>query len=68
MVYITKDGDTIDYIAWKYYGHTDSRAVEQVLDANVGIASAAAELSPGIEINLPDLVAATDTSGVKLWD
>lgn len=65
--YITRDGDTIDYIVWKFYGYQDRLAVEQVLAANRDLADRGAALPANIAIELPALVAAT-TPGVKLWD
>ena len=30
QTYITKDGDTADYIAWKYYSNQDAGTVESL--------------------------------------
>ncbi|NKD78163.1 phage tail protein [Haematospirillum sp. H1815] len=35
--YQTRDGDTVDYIAWKHYGGTAPGVVEQLLEANPGL-------------------------------
>ena len=45
MTYITKDGETLDYICWKYYGRTN--VVEQVLQANRHLAKLDAVLPGG---------------------
>mgnify|MGYP002715407439 FL=1 len=66
--YITRDGDTADYIAWKHYGTTDGRVVEQLLDANPGLADFGPILPPGVRITLPDLQLETSAEAVKLWD
>lgn len=66
--YTTKDGETVDYIAWKYYGTQDNRTVEQVLAANPGLAALGPELPPGMDIELPTLTATTVKTGLKLWD
>lgn len=66
--YITRSGDTADYIAWKYYGRQDSQTVEQVLAANPGLADRGPSLPPGISVELPDLVTPTVKPGLKLWD
>lgn len=66
--YTTKDGETVDYIVWKYYGKQDNRAVEQVLAANPGLAEFGPALPPGMDIELPTLETPTVKTGVKLWD
>jgi phage tail protein X len=66
--YVSRDGETVDYIAWKYYGFQDQRTVEQVLAANPGLAALGPELPPGIDIELPTLTAPTVKPGLKLWD
>lgn len=65
--YITRDGDTVDYIAWKFYGKQDRRTVEQVLEANHGLAGYGPTLPPNVRVELPDLVAET-VKGTKLWN
>jgi phage tail protein X len=66
--YRTKDGDTADSIAWNYYGSTDGKVVEQLLEANKGLSDYGPLLPPGLVVNLPKLTAAAQTDGVKLWD
>ena len=65
--YITRDGDTVDYVAWKYYGFQDRQTGEQMLSANPGLAEYGPELPHGITIQLPVLAAGT-VAGTKLWD
>jgi phage tail protein X len=65
--YTTKDGDTVDYVVFQYYGHTDKKAVEQVLEANPGLADRGPLLPYGVQITLPALVQAADTKGPRLW-
>lgn len=67
-IYITKDGDTADYIAWKHYGTTGARVVEQLLEANSGLADYGEILPAGVEIVLPEISATEEAAGVKLWD
>jgi phage tail protein X len=67
QTYITKDGDTVDYIAWKYYGHTDRKTVAQVLEANPGLADRGPILPHSVAVVLPDLVQPAVVTGVKLW-
>ncbi len=66
--YITREGDTADYITWKYYGYQDKQTVEQVLAANPGLADRGPILPAGITVELPTLATTTTTTGVKLWD
>lgn len=66
--YITRDGDTVDAIAFKYYGTLNGRTAETVLEANPGLAARGVTLSAGIEIILPIIEQPTTTRGVKLWD
>lgn len=67
-IYQTRDGDTVDFVAWKYYGATDNRVVEQVLEANPGLADRGAILPGGIEIVLPEISKPATQKGIRLWD
>lgn len=66
--YITREGDTLDRIAWKFYGSTANRVVEQVLEANHGLADLGPQLPAGRRITLPEIVAPAEQKGVRLWD
>lgn len=66
--YITKDGDTADYIAWKYYGNQNAGTVEALLAANHGLADRGPVLTAGIIINLPEITQPVTERGIKLWD
>lgn len=66
--YITRDSDMLDRIAWKHYGTTANRAVEQVLEANRGVADLGARLPGGLRIVLPDAERPAQQKGVRLWD
>lgn len=66
--YVTKDGDTADLIAWRYYGDGIARATEQLLDANPGLADYGPSLPAGVMVTLPTIDTATKTGGIKLWD
>lgn len=65
--YVTKDGDTVDFVVFKYYGHTGQKAVEQVLAANPGLADRGPILPHSVRIELPDLTPPPAQKGVRLW-
>lgn len=52
--YITKMFDRLDRICYDYYGSTDHREVETVIENNPGIEQYEFVLPMGIEIFLPD--------------
>lgn len=61
-------GDTLDAICWRYYGRT-AGVVEQVLEANPGLASLGPVLPIGTEVRMPAApVQATQRDVVNLWD
>ncbi len=66
ITYVTKDGDVLDAICWKYYGST-SGTVEKVLEANRHLAELGSIFAAGVKIILPDLALAEETESVKLW-
>ena len=65
MTYTTKDGETLDYICWKYYGRTN--VVEQVLKANRHLALQDAVFTAGIKILLPTIEEPESNKKIKLW-
>ena len=66
-IYRTSDGDTLDWICWKYYGRS-SGAVEAVLEANSGLAARGPVYDAGLNIKLPDLPTAPQRQLIRLWD
>jgi phage tail protein X len=66
--YRTSEGDTVDLIAWKYYGTQSGQVVEKLLAANAGLADRGPVLPAGLVITLPDMPTAGQSKGVKLWD
>ncbi|TIH10839.1 tail protein X [Pseudomonas leptonychotis] len=61
-------GDTVDAICWRYYGRT-AGVVEQVLDANPGLADLGPVLPNGTLLNMPQAAAqAVQRQVVNLWD
>ena len=66
ITYITKDGDVLDAICFKYYNST-SGTVEKVLEANRHLVELGTIFSAGVKIVLPDLAQEEETESVKLW-
>ncbi|WEI04098.1 tail protein X [Acinetobacter johnsonii] len=66
--YLTKAGDTLDEIAYRYYGNTNNKVVEHILEVNFGISQYEALLPAGVLIELPEVKQSTETRKVKLWD
>ncbi|MCP3881676.1 MAG: phage tail protein [Sulfitobacter sp.] len=65
--YLTSEGDTVDFICWKFYGQ-QSGAVELVLEANRGLADRGPLLPAGLRLVLPDLPRpATEVQPLRLW-
>ena len=54
--YSTKDGDTLDEIAYRYYGYTYNKVVENIIEANFGITDYPAILPAGVLNLLPAFV------------
>ena len=67
QTYRTSDGDTMDYIAWKFYETLEGRVVEQLLDANQGIADLGPVLPAGVLVKMPDIAPQQQEQGVRLW-
>lgn len=63
-----QQGDTVDAICWRHYGRT-AGVVEQVLDANPGLADLGPIIPHGTQVLLPDqAVRAEQRQMVNLWD
>lgn len=67
MKYRTKRGDVLDQVCRDYYGPGGEDMIEDVLDANRGLAAHGAILPAGIMIELPDIEVAPVTT-IRLWD
>jgi|GEM_PF-200832 len=69
-LYRTKDGDTVDSIAYKYYGSTSNKLVENIFEANHRLSDYPPVLPEGLLIELPEQSQTTmiTTKKVKLWD
>lgn len=66
ITYVTKDGDVLDAICWKYYGSTTGM-VEKVLEANRHLAELGSIFEANVKIVLPDLSQEEETESIKLW-
>lgn len=66
--YISSEGDTVDFIAWRVYATQGARVTEQLLEANPGLADIGTTLPAGVVINLPELDTKTESGGLRLWD
>lgn len=63
-----QQGDTVDAICWRHYGRT-AGVVEQVLDANPGLADLGPVIPHGTQVQLPEqAVRAEQRQVVNLWD
>ena len=65
--YRTREGDMLDFIAWKHYGK-QSVAVEQILEANPKLAEYGELLPAGLIIKLPDITLPETDTIIRLWD
>ena len=66
-LYLSRDGDTVDYICHKFYGSTAALQVETVLEANPGLADLGVVLPSGVKIILP-AISRKPKSPVNLFD
>lgn len=63
-----QQGDTLDALCWRHYGRT-AGVVEQVLDANPGLADLGPVIPHGTQVLLPEQpVRAEQRQMVNLWD
>lgn len=65
ITYRTRQGDMVDAICRDHYGSEDP--VEQVYDANPGLAALGPILPMGLEIVLPEVAVQTVTMPIRLW-
>lgn len=69
MDYITRQNDILDDVVHRYYGDTENRIVELVLEANRGLADLGPLLPAGLTIALPDRPPSqAEKPLAKLWD
>lgn len=68
-LYVTKQGDMIDAIAYRAYGSEHGGTTEAILKANPGLCERAPVLPANVEIVLPDLPAPAprEIATVDIW-
>lgn len=67
MQIISQQGDTVDLMCWRFYGHTNS--IESVLDANTSLAFLPPMLPVGTVVVMPELTQEQrQTDIIQLWD
>jgi len=66
VTYRTKDGDRLDRICYRHYERVD--VLEQVLDANPGLAELGPIYAAGVAIVLPRIDPPVARTVVRLWD
>jgi len=67
-IYISKAGDTVDQIAWDYYGYL-SGTMEAIYEANPGLVDKGAVLPANVRIVMPNIPGIADNINlVQLWD
>lgn len=68
-IYLTSEGDSLDFICWKFYDGQQSGAVEAVLEANPNLSDMGLILPANVQITLPDLAEpAKEQQPIRLWD
>jgi phage tail protein X len=67
--YLTSQGETVDWIAWRVYGYS-SGSTEAILEANrnIGLSDCQEELPSGLTLTLPTLSRPEQTKMLRLWD
>ena len=68
MIYLTRQNDVLDDVVFRFYGDTDRRIVETVLEANRGLADHGPVLPAGVSIELPEREPAATETLTRLWD
>lgn len=68
-IYVTRQGDMVDAIAYRTYGSEHNGTTEAILAANPGLADRGPVLPENIEIVLPDIPPAQvkRIATVDLW-
>ena len=66
-IFLTKQGDMLDDIVYRFYGDTDKRVVERVLEYNRGLADYGPTLPAGLSIRLPERPTSSTAKMQFLW-
>lgn len=66
QTYITRQGDVVDALVHAYYGGQKG-LLEQVLNANPGLAAKGEVLPVGIKIIFPDFPKPKSKESITLW-
>lgn len=66
VIYRTKQGDVLDAVVFKYY-KGQGGVLEQVMEANRGLAKYGSILPAGLAVVLPDLPRPRPKESVTLW-
>ena len=53
--YKTREGDTLDSVAYEFYGHLTPAVLQEVYRANQNIGDFQQPFEQGIVVNLPDI-------------
>ena len=61
------EGDTVDLIAYRYFGSTTG-TTESLLSNNPGLAALGPVLPAGVRIYLPTYTAPATSQQIQLWD
>jgi phage tail protein X len=65
--YATKQNDVLDDVVFRFYGGTDNRIVETVLEANPGLSDFGPVLPAGLTVKLPERPTAAKATITRLW-
>ena len=65
--YVSRSGDVLDQIVFSHYGTLSHLQVEEVLEANRGLADLGPVLDEGVRIRLPDIASRQDVETEQLW-
>lgn len=63
--YRCSNGDTLDWICWKYYG--TEAVLPQVFEANPGLADLGTHMPAGTLVALPEVTAPAEPDQVDVW-
>jgi phage tail protein X len=65
--YITKEGDILDDVTFRFYGEARAGLVESVLELNQGLASYGVTLPADVTIKFPAVITSPPMARKRLW-